>query len=320
VNVAGRIALSRMVIGMPSRREPVADILARNDHSVAQRRLFDQVYELRQSPTLGEGERMTDLLVRIGKQALAGRCAALVLYGHTAQIQPFAYDNGFAGRMRDGLGLAGVPFFGVSHVACTSVLRSVELAGLFLAEDDRRDECVLVLGGDQGSASDRIRIVPGTTVGGDAAVALRIERAEHGGRYRVRSTATRRDTRFRRGPRMSAAELRLFGAVCADQLIETVDRALECVGLCRADVDWVMPHLSNAMFWKTVSARSGIAIEKFRTELLPSLGHNFGADALMALDHADRTGHLEPGHRCVLISLGQGAYYQVVVIEVTEES
>jgi 3-oxoacyl-[acyl-carrier-protein] synthase-3 len=309
-----------MSIGMPSRMEPVDTILTRGGHSVAERRMFDRVYKLRQSPTLGDGERMADLLVRTGKQALAGRRAALVLYGHTLQIQPFAHAGGFAGRVRDGLGLSGVPFYGVSHVACTSVLRSVELGSLFLRREGRTgDECVLVLGGDQGSVADRTRIVPGMTVGGDAAVSFRIERAEHGGRYRVQSTATSRDTRFHRSLRMSADELRLFGAVCADQLIETVDRALSGAGLTRADVDWVMPHLSNAMFWKTVSAKSGIGIEKFRTELLPLQGHNFGTDALMALDHADRSGQLEPGHRCVLISLGQGAYYQVVVIEIAEE-
>ncbi|GAB3465390.1 3-oxoacyl-[acyl-carrier-protein] synthase III C-terminal domain-containing protein [Actinophytocola sediminis] len=314
------VALSRMTIGMPSRTEPVADILARNDHSVAQRRMFERVYQLRQSPTLGEGEQMADLLVRTGKRALRDRRADLVLYGHTLQIQPFARDGGFAGRVRAGLGLGEVPFFGVSHVACTSVLRSVELAGRFLSRDERAgDECVLVLGGDQGSVSDRTRIVPGMTVGGDAAVGFLIERAERGGRYRVRSTASGRDTRFRRSLRMSADELRLFGAVCADQLLATVDRALAGAGLSRVDVDWVMPHLSNAMFWKTVSAKSGIAMSKFRTELLPVQGHNFGTDALMALDHADRAGDLRAGQRCVLISLGQGAYYQVVVIEIAEE-
>jgi 3-oxoacyl-[acyl-carrier-protein] synthase-3 len=315
------VALSRMAVGMPGRMEPVDTILARNDHTVAERRMFDRVYKLRQSPTLPEGERMADLLIRTGKQALAGRRASLVLYGHTLQIQPFAHTGGLAGRGRLGLGLPGVPFYGVSHVACTSVLRSVQLGGLFLNRADHaRDECVLVLGGDQGSVSDQTRIVPGMTVGGDAAVAFRVERTEQGGRYRVRSTATGRDTRFHRSLRMSAEELRLFGAVCADQLVETVDRALAGAGLTRADVDWVMPHLSNAMFWKTVASRSGIGLERFRTELLPVQGHNFGTDALMALDHADHAGDLTPGQHCVLISLGQGAYYQVVVIEIAEES
>ncbi|TDV54819.1 3-oxoacyl-[acyl-carrier-protein] synthase III C-terminal domain-containing protein [Actinophytocola oryzae] len=315
------IALSRVAVGMPSRCEPVDDILTRGGHTVEMRRMFDRVYKLRQSPTLGEGERMADLLIRTGKQALAGRRASLVLYGHTLQLQPFAHSGGFARRVRDGLGLPGVPFYGVSHVACTSVLRSVQLGSLFLRrQGGAADECVLVLGGDQGSVSEVTRIVPGMTVGGDAAVGFRVERAEQGGRYRVRSTATGRDTRFHRSLRMSADELRLFGAVCADQLMETVDRALAGAGLTRADVDWVMPHLSNAMFWKTVSAKSGIGIEKFRTELLPTQGHNFGTDALMALDHADRAGDLLPGQRCVLISLGQGAYYQVVVIEIAEES
>lgn len=316
MNIGGTIALSRVAVGLPSGLEPVADILARNGRPVTEQRMFDRLYKLRQSPTLGEGERMADLLIRTGRAALAGRRPALVLYGHTLQIQPFAHDGAFAAMVRTELDLPGVPFFGVSHVACTSVLRSVELAGRFLGREARADdECVLVLGGDQGSVSDRARILPGMTVSGDAAVGFLVERA---GRYRVLSTATGRDTRFHRNLRMSAEELRLFGAVCADQQIATIDSALADAGLTRADVDWVMPHLSNAMFWKTVSAKSGIGIEKFRTELLPLRGHNFGTDALMALEHADGAGELAVGQRCVLLSLGQGAYYQVVVIEIAE--
>ena len=43
-----------------------------------------------------------------------------------------------------------------------------------------------------------------------------------------------------------------------------------------------------------------------------------GADALMALDHADRAGRLRPGDVCALIAIGQGAYFQALVVSVEE--
>jgi 3-oxoacyl-[acyl-carrier-protein] synthase-3 len=312
------IGLSRMTVGLPSGSESVDDILARNDRPVNERRLFTKVYKLKQSPTLGPGEKMEDLLIRTGQRALGGDGAQMVLYGHTLLSQEFGYSGGFADRVRSGLGLDGVPFFGLSHIACTSVLRAVEVARRYLHRDAAGpDESVLVLGGDHGSVVDSARIVPWMTVGGDAAVGFRVRR--DGGRYRYLGGAAGRDTRFHRSLRMSAEELRLFGQVCAGNVIETIHDALGSAGLELGDIAWVMPHLSNAMFWRTVASKSGIPMEKFCLDLISEQGHTFGADALMALDHADRTGRLEPGQRCLLVSLGQGSYVQVVVVEIAEE-
>jgi 3-oxoacyl-[acyl-carrier-protein] synthase III len=312
------IALSRVSVGLPDRMESVEDILARNDRPITERRLFTKVYKLRQSPTLAPGDRMADLIVRTGARALADDTAQMVLYGHTLLLQEFGYRGGFAARLREGLGLPDTPFYGVSHIACTSVLRSVELARRFLNRPQAQpEETVLVLGGDHGSVVDSARIVPGMTVGGDAAIGVLVRRDR--GRYRYLGGAVGRDTRFHRSLRMNAAELRLFSQVCCSRVVEVVHEALATAGLTLDDIAWVMPHLSNAMFWRTFSNASGIPMERFCLDLITEQGHTFGADSLMALDHADRTGRLEVGQRCLLIALGQGAYFQVVVVEIAED-
>jgi 3-oxoacyl-[acyl-carrier-protein] synthase-3 len=70
------------------------------------------------------------------------------------------------------------------------------------------------------------------------------------------------------------------------------------------------------MFWRTFSIQSGIPRDKICLDLMPETGHSFGADALMAMEHADRIGRLQPGDRCALIAIGQGAYFQAMIIEV----
>ncbi|WNI18954.1 3-oxoacyl-[acyl-carrier-protein] synthase III C-terminal domain-containing protein [Actinacidiphila sp. ITFR-21] len=314
--------LSRIAVRLPSRMEPVDDVLTRLDRGVTERKMFAKVYGLQQSPTLADGERTEDLLAEAGRAALDGGTAGLVLYGHTLLTQEFGYRGGFPDRLRAELGLPGARFYGLSHINCTSVLRSIELGRRFLARPGADpDDRVLVLGGDHGSINDRSRFVPGMTVGGDGVVAFMVHRTGPGrpARFRYLSGAAGRDARFHSNLRMTAEEFALFGKVCAEQAVVTVRRAAHEAGLGLGDIDWVMPHLSNRMFWRTFSSESGIPKDRICLDLIPRQGHNFGADALMALDHADRTGRLRPGDRCALVSLGQGAYFQAFIFEVAED-
>jgi 3-oxoacyl-[acyl-carrier-protein] synthase III len=316
------IGLSRMSVQLPGRMEPVDDILVRSGRSTTERRMFSRIYGLRQSPVLAAGEGMADLLAAVGREALGGDRASLILYGHTLLAQELGRPEGFASWLRAQLGLPGVPVYGISHLYCTSVLRAVELARGFLQSPRGGAGPVLVLGGDHGSIDDTARLVLRMTVGGDAAVAFTVMASGRGtpARYRYLAGASARDTRFYRNTRMSETEFALFGRVCCEQAVAVVREAAAAAGLDLADVDWLMPHLSNAMFWRTFASMSGFPPDRICLTLLPEQGHNFGADALMALARADADGQLRPGQRCALVALGQGAYMRAVIVEIVEDS
>ncbi|MGH3414828.1 MAG: 3-oxoacyl-[acyl-carrier-protein] synthase III C-terminal domain-containing protein [Actinocrinis sp.] len=326
------VGLSRIAVQLPGRTESVDDILARTGHGPVERKMFARVYGLNQSPTLAEGECMEDLLASAGLAALGGETAELVLYGHTLLTQEFGYRGGFPDRLRKRLELPDAAFYGISHVNCVSVLRAVELARRYLGRPQAAaDDRVLVLGGDHGSISDHSRLIRRTTIGGDGAVAFLVQpcppqRFDGDGtgprspRYRYLAGASGRDARFHRSLGMSDEEFGLFGKVCAEGAVETVHRAAHAAGLTADRLDWVMPHLSNRMFWRAFCATSGIAKDRIALDLIGEQAHNFGCDALMALEHADRQGRLRPGERCALVSLGQGAYFQVIIVEVAEDA
>jgi len=329
----GAVGLSRVAVSVPRQTERVDDILARIGSSPLERKMFAKVYGLRDSPTLAEDEQLEDLLVRAGRTALGDDPADLVLYGHTLLMPDIdiggeASGRGlglpgsdFSGRLRERLGLPGSEFYGVSLVNCVSVLRSVELARRYLYRPgaDPADR-VLVLGGDQGSANgDLDRYITGTTVTGDCAVAFTVQRAEGRHRYRYLAGASSRDTQFYETSGMSPETAGLFQKLCSEQAARTLDQAAQAAGLSMDRLDWVMLHFSNQMFTRAFSSHTGIPKDRICMDLLPERGHNFGADSLMALEHADRSGRLRPGDRCALVAIGLGAYFQAIIAEVVEE-
>lgn len=310
---------------LPRSTEPVEEILVRAGRDAMERKMFAKVHGLRTSPTLAEDERMEDLLVEAGRAAIGDAGPVqLALYGHTQLTSGLDGADGYLDGLRSRLGLSGTRFFGLSYINCTSVLRSVELARQFLARPgaDPADR-VLVLGGDQGSSHGGwARVNPGVAVGGDAAVGFLVHTAtpDRRPRYRYLGGATGRDTRFYRGARMSSEESALFNDVWHEEAASAVLRAVEAVGLTADQIDWLMPDLSNRMFWGRVGKRIGIPRDRICLDLIPGLGHNYGTDALLALEHADRVGRLRPGDRCVLCAIGLGAYFQAMVVEVREDS
>ncbi|WP_370350368.1 3-oxoacyl-[acyl-carrier-protein] synthase III C-terminal domain-containing protein [Catenulispora sp. EB89] len=316
------IGLSRVAVRLPGGVESVDAILERTGSGPRERRMFAKVHGLRDSPTLAEDERLEDLLVRAGRAALDGRPAQLVLYGHTLMYTEVEMGGAFRDRLRERLGVPGAVLSGVSHVNCVSVLRSVELARRFLGRPgaDPADR-VLVLGGDQGSRYDRARVTPGLTVAGDTVAAVLVQGPGAGRpRYRYLGGALVRDTRFHRNLRMSQAERVGFADAVRNQVVHAVRAAAQAAGLDLEQVDWVMPHLSNRTMWRGFCNDAGFAWDRICLDLIAERGHNFGTDALMALEHADGAGRLSPGDRCALVAVGQGMYIQTVIVEVQEDS
>ncbi|MDI5970929.1 3-oxoacyl-[acyl-carrier-protein] synthase III C-terminal domain-containing protein [Streptomyces sp. SL13] len=320
VPAAPAVGLSRVSVRLPGRVEPVDDILARAGHGARESRMF-RVQGLRNSVTLAEDERMEDQLVAAGLAALDGGPAGLVLYGHTLLMRQIDLCGDFRDRLRDRLGLPGSHFYGVSHINCVSVLRSVELARRYLGRRGADPaERVLVIGGDQASCNDRARVFPGLSVSGDSVAAAVVHGPGAGRpRYRYLSGATGRDTRFHRSRRMTPEDIAAYPEVCRTQVVDVVRRAARQAGIGLDGIDWVMPQLSNRMVWSSFSTKSGFPWDRICLDLLPERGHNFGTDSLMALEHADSSGRLRPGDRCALVAIGRGAYFQAVLVEVVDD-
>lgn len=319
----GAVGLSRVSVRLPGRVESVADVVARAGYDEREARRF-KALGLRTVLSLADGERMEDLLFDAARAALDGGPAALVLYGHTLLTRKIDLCEGaFRESLRDRLVLGDAPVFGVSHVNCVAGLRSIEFARRFLARRGAAaDDRVLVLTGEQGSVFERTRVFPGRSVSGDgvAAVVVRHPDAADRPRYRYLGGAASRDTRFHSNLRMTASEIAENIEVIREQTHDVVRRAADDAGLGIDDIDWLMPHLGNRMVWTSFSSKSGFPFERISLDLLAERAHNFGADTLMALEHAERVGRLRPGDRCALVATARGAYFQAAIVEVLDDA
>jgi 3-oxoacyl-[acyl-carrier-protein] synthase III len=318
----GAVGLSRVAVRLPSREESVADVVTRAGYGKHEARMFNAL-GLRTVLSLAEGERTEDLLFDAGKAALDGRPASLVLYGHTLLTRHIDLCEGaFREALRDRLSLGDAPVYGVSHVNCVAVLRSIEFARRFLARRGASvEDRVLVLGGEQGSIFERARVFPGRSVSGDgvAAVVVQHPDAVERPRYRYLGGADSRDTRFYRNLRMTREEFATNTESIRKHTVEVIQRAAESAGVGLDGIDWVMPGLGNRMVWTSFSGQSGFPFERICLELLAERAHNFGADSLMGLEHAERVGRLRPGDRVALVATARGAYFQAVVVEVLDD-
>lgn len=314
--------LSRVSVRLPRGTESVDRILERAGRSPVERRVFEKFHGLRATPTLAPDERMEDLLADAGRAALAGRGADVVLYAHSHVVQEFSARPGFARRLCTALGVPEAEFYGVSHINCVSVLRAVEIARRYHARSGARPtDRVLVIGGDQGSVGDAARIIPNVTVSGDAAAAVVVHsaRGHEAPRYRYLSGAALRDHRFHQALRMTRDEQALYPKACLGHLATILNEAAGRARLRVTDIDWIMPDLSSAMLWRNFCRAADVELKRVCLDLLPVRGHNYGIDALSALQHADLTGRLRQGDRCALMALGPGAYFQVILVEVAGE-
>lgn len=319
---ARAVGLSRVAVRLPGRVDPVADVVAAAGHGPQEARMF-KALGLRTVRTLADGERMEDLLAEAGREALGARTAALILYGHTLTLRQSDLCGSFRDSLRDRLGRPDSRFYGVSHINCVCALRSIDLARRYLARPGAGpEERVLVLAGDGCSCTPRARVFPGRSVSGESAAAIVVQHSDAADRprYRYLGAASARDARFHRNLRMTPEEIAANVELIRVQTLDVIERAAKDAGVGFDRLDWVMPHFSNRMTWTRFSSQSGFPLERICLDLLSERGHNFGADSLMALEHADRTGRLRPGDRCALIASGRGGYCQSTVVEVLDDA
>jgi 3-oxoacyl-[acyl-carrier-protein] synthase III len=88
-------------------------------------------------------------------------------------------------------------------------------------------------------------------------------------------------------------------------LASVMGEALEAVGLCSADVDWVVPHQANARILSATARKLGLPAEKVIVTV-DQHANTSAASVPLALDVAVRDGRIKRGDLIVLEAMGGG--------------
>ncbi|MFG2162324.1 3-oxoacyl-[acyl-carrier-protein] synthase III C-terminal domain-containing protein [Streptomyces olivaceus] len=228
------------------------------------------------------------------------------------QRAPAPYPDSALHEVRRAAGLDRACAFALTEHACASGLSAVDLAGLLLAEDPDPDALALILVGEQ-ARSVHAQLLPGMGATGEGTAAVLV--AARGARNRVLGSACRTLYTGDAGMVMSAEGLERFRAMYADAVVETIGLAVADAGLEIGDIALLLPHNVNRIAWVRMADRIGLPLPRIFLDNVPRTGHCFGADPFLNFETARALGRIQPGDRCLLVSVGLGATYAATVVE-----
>jgi 3-oxoacyl-[acyl-carrier-protein] synthase-3 len=110
--------------------------------------------------------------------------------------------------------------------------------------------------------------------------------------------------------RMRGREVYKFAVTKMHELIEN---ALAKTGLTADDVKVIIPHQSNLRIIESVSERTRIPMSKFAVNI-DRYGNTSAASVIISLDELRRDGTLRQGDHVVLVALGAGLCWGIIVV------
>lgn len=97
-------------------------------------------------------------------------------------------------------------------------------------------------------------------------------------------------------------------------LAESALEVLQTAGLRTADVDWLIPHQANIRILQATAKKLQLSEDKVIATVAQH-GNTSAASIPLALDHAVRSGQIQPGQRLLLEGVGGGFTWGAVLLQ-----
>jgi 3-oxoacyl-[acyl-carrier-protein] synthase-3 len=259
---------------------------------------------------------LADMLTAAGADALrdADRDSVrFLIHAHTMQHVATASKSMLC-DVRTALGLRNAVVFSMSHMNCVVGLHALQVARALLQSAQPGDK-VLLLTGDK-IVSDTQRIIPDTTLLGEAAAAALIGQDATGDRVVGRAlTVLGRFYQCLHWPE----ELRLeYKKIYVENLRNVMQAAIADAGRQPGDIDIILPHNVNRLTWKGISRDLGIPMERVYLDNIPKFGHCYASDPFINLASVRDTGLVKAGDLVLLVSAGLGAAFAATLVQIGE--
>lgn len=259
---------------------------------------------------------LADLLCAAGEDALRGIDRDSVRYLIHAHTVPQAAPGrpALLDEVRSRLRLGGASALSLSHLNCVAGLHALQVARCLLAGDGPAAR-VLVLIGDK-AIDHRARLIPDTTVQGDAAAACLVSEDPRGDR--VVGHALNVAGRFYQGLGGPGRLLDEYKKIYVNCLSDVMREAIKDAKCDPADISLVLPGNVNILGWKRMLENAGIPAGRIYLDNVRRTGHCYSSDPFINLVTARADGRLQAGQLVLLATAGLGATFAATVIEIGE--
>ncbi len=174
----------------------------------------------------------------------------------------------------------------------------------------RSDELILIVNADT-AFTQVVKSIAGCTVMGDAASVVML--SNQGAMHEVIDLEIQVDDRFHNGVFATQNEKLLFQSIYCDELCHIIKKIVDRNDLSLSQLKFIFPHNVNALSWKSLSQKMGFPIEKIYLHNIKKLGHCFGSDPFINLKDALAQNVISMGDYYLLVSVGLGATFSVML-------
>jgi len=229
-----------------------------------------------------------------------------LIYCHTAQVM-VPFGDAMLDRIKNRFGLSEAIAFGVSMNKCVSTLSCFEIAEKLL---DQKNMSVLIITGEV-AFTPALRIVPNTSVVGDAAAAILVNR--DGQRNKLMANVSHTYGRFSPGVWLTPEYIAEFEASYLTMLQKVVAAALAQANICINDIKIILPHNVNYPSWYKMAKILNVPLNLIFLDNIKKYGHCFGADVLINLESILAKDLLKPGDYFMMVTVGLGAVFAATI-------
>ena len=302
--------IESITLHIPEQRKSLAEVAHTLGLSALDVRMFSRFYGLASFPR--QPGTVDDLIRPLLEQFVAAHPDAVtqirhVVHAHTVpSLRPF-HETGRA--LLGGCGFAdNTEYSSLTMGHCATSLSGVEYACSRLKDG----EYALLLIGEK-AFHPKVELLDDTTIMGEVGCAVLLSR--RGDRAKVIARYSEQAGEFSQHkgnePRTNPAFAEAYFAFVSNAMrnaAQHFDCALDAL-------DWIAPHNVNLSSWQKVADELHIPRANIFLQNVPRYGHCFGADPYLNLAALIREQQLAPGDKVMLASVGMGATFSALLLE-----
>lgn len=229
------------------------------------------------------------------------------LFAHTADyVAPIEFN--ILQKLRKEFKLINAFCFSSTVNKCASVFQLIKLAQSIISDSEN----IVLLIADN-AFTQLMQLIPGSTVLGDAATILLFNKTSNSNRFIDAIVET--DGRFSSGSYAKRSEQLLFQEVYSKKVVSIIFQILSRHHLTMEEIKCIFPHNVNTLSWIQIAKFLSIDIEKIFLKNISQMGHCFGSDPFINLKEGVMQGVVFPGDYYLLVTVGLGATFSVMLFQ-----
>lgn len=305
--------IESITLHIPEQRKSLTEVAVPLGLSALDIRMFARFYGLQSFPR--QPGTVDDLIHPLLEQFVAAHPDLLprirhVVHAHTVPaLRPF-HASGRA--LLDACGFAdSTEYCSLTMGHCATSLSAVD----YVCSRLKHDEYALLLIGEK-AFHPKVELLDNTTIMGEAACAVLL--SQSGDRARVIARYSAQAGEFSQHKGNEARTNPAFAEAYFGFVSNALRNAATHFDCALGALDWIAPHNVNLSSWQKVADELAIPRSRVYLQNVPRYGHCFGADPYLNLAALVRGQQLSPGDKVLLVSVGMGATFSSLLLELPE--